>query len=397
MQVPVAFQDEHLALEIPDDRLVGVWHGPASVPDAEVEGLILAALEHPREFPPLRQAIVPGDRIAVAFDPDVPHAPRVLNALCRTLQGAGVEAGAIRVVAPGPAPAQLPASVSWIEHAPEDQAALAYLATTEGGRRIYLNRHLIDADLVVPVGRLGHDPVLGERGPWGAIFPGLSDLETMRAYRAMARDVSSASGPQRPALTESAEVSWLLGSHFHVGIVPGASGLAGVVAGLEASVREAGRTAVARSWTFRAESRSDLVVAGIGRPGQPSRIEDLAAGLATAADLVRRGGKIVLLSRAEGSLGPALQRLVGADRPGPAALRGAEGEADYPAAWQLARALAWADVYLLSSLGEDVTEDLAMIPLGRPEEARRLAAASASCLLLSQADLTRAEVADEAD
>ncbi|HEX8201150.1 MAG TPA: hypothetical protein VF590_11735, partial [Isosphaeraceae bacterium] len=64
---------------------------------------------------------------------------------------------------------------------------------------------------------------------------------------------------------------------------------------------------------------------------------------------------------------------------------------------QVARALVWADVYLLSALGEDVAEDLAMIPLGGPEEARRLAAASASCLLLSQAELTRAEVADEVE
>ena len=272
---------------------------------------------------------------------------------------------------------------------------MAYLASTAGGRRVYLNRHLTDADLVVPVGRLGPDPVLGVRGPWSVIFPGLSDRETLRAFRATAGDRAAGRGAPRPALDESAEVSWLLGSQFHVGIVPGASGLAGVVAGLEASVLEQGRLAVERSWTFRAASRADLVIAGIGRPGRPSPIDELAEGLATAADLVRRGGKIVLLSRAEGPLGPAVQRLVGADAMGPSALRGAEGEADFPAARQMARVLAWADVYLLSALGEDVTEDLAMIPLGRPEEARRLAAASASCLLLSRAELTRAELADD--
>jgi nickel-dependent lactate racemase len=401
MQVAVAYQDEQLALEIPDDRLVGVWHGPASVPESEVEGLIREALERPLGYPALRQAVVPSDRVAIPFDPDVPDAPRVLHAICATLQGAGVDPAAIRVVATGPAPAlpaaQRPPGVSWTEHDPEDRSALAYLASTTGGRRVYLNRHLTDADLVVPVGQLGPDPVLGVRGPWGVIFPGLSDTGTLRAYRAMARDESSAHDPQWPALTESAEVSWLLGSQFHVGVMPGARGVARVVAGLDASVREEGRAAVARSWTFRAESRADLVIAGIGRPGRPSGIEDLADGLATAANLVRRGGKIVILSRAEGSPGPALQRLVGAEPAGPAALRGAEGEADYPAARQVARALAWADVYLLSSLGDDVAEDLSMIPLGRPEEARRLAVASASCLLLSQADLTRAEAADEFD
>ena len=63
---------------------------------------------------------------------------------------------------------------------------------------------------------------------------------------------------------------------------------------------------------------------------------------------------------------------------------------------QLARALAWADVYLLSSLGTDLVEDLSMIALGRPEEARRLAASCGSCLVVNQAEWTRPIVAEDA-
>ena len=37
-----------------------------------------------------------------------------------------------------------------------------------------------------------------------------------------------------------------------------------------------------------------------------------------------------------------------------------------------------------------------MVPIDRPEEARKLAARAPSCILLSQADRTRAVVADEA-
>jgi hypothetical protein len=54
-----------------------------------------------------------------------------------------------------------------------------------------------------------------------------------------------------------------------------------------------------------------------------------------------------------------------------------------------------ADVYLLSALADDLVEDLGMIPLSRPAEALRLAAASDSCLVVSQADRTRAVVIDE--
>ncbi|MBX6315932.1 MAG: DUF2088 domain-containing protein, partial [Isosphaeraceae bacterium] len=297
----------------------------------------------------------------------------------------------------------LPPGVEMTLHDPEDRAGLAYLASTNRGRRVYLNRLLTDADCVVPVGQLGYDPVLGYRGPWGVVFPGLSDAETRRAYRAQAAEGRPDREHDRPTLIESDEVSWLLGSQFHVGIVAGRRGVAGAIAGVEAAVRTEGTRRVDAAWGFQAKERAEVVVAGVGGGGGggggPTTLDELAEGLATATNLVRRGGKIVLLSRAEGPLGPAMQRLIGAEEgAGMAALRGAEREPDYPCARRLARALAWADVYLMSELPEDQVEDLSIIGISRPEEARRLAAVGGdSCLFISQADLTRAEVADESE
>jgi hypothetical protein len=253
--------------------------------------------------------------------------------------------------------------------------------------------------VVIPVGRLGYDAVLGYRGPWGLIFPGMSNQETLRAYRALTTADSPDRDRPRPALTESTEVSWLLGSQFHLGIVAGTSGLAEAVAGLEAVVLAEGARAVDRTWSFAAESRAELVVAGIGRPGVPARIEGLAEGLATAARLVQRGGKIVALSRAVGPLRPALSHVLEQDDPRLAlsALRGHEASPDYTAARQLARAMAWADVYLLSALDRDLVEGSSLITLERPEEVRRLVAASRSCLFLSQAEYVRARVTGETD
>ena len=54
-----------------------------------------------------------------------------------------------------------PAGVTFRTHDPDDRANLAYLATTAGGRRVYLDRDLTDADFVLPVGRLAYDPLLG--------------------------------------------------------------------------------------------------------------------------------------------------------------------------------------------------------------------------------------------
>jgi lactate racemase len=402
MRVAVEFGAELLEFEIPDERVSGVWRGPASVPAEQVKGLVLSLLEHPRDFPPLRQAVVPGDHVAIPLDPTLPQLVPVVEAVREVLAGSGVNDADIEIVSTGPPDEAWKQSalrdIPWRVHDPGERAELAYLASTEHGRRVYLNRAVTDADCVVPIGRLGYDPVLGYRGPWSVIFPSLSDAECLRSLRAHATEALPDRAHPRRALTESADVSWLLGSHFHLGIVPGAGGgVSRAIAGKQEVVREEGMRVVDETWGYETAERAELVVVGIGQTATPSGIDELAEGLATAARLVRRGGKIVALSRASGPLGPALQRLSCGDgeRPGMRALRGAEGTADYPAARQVAHALATADIYVLSALDADLVADLGMIVLDRPEEARKLAATCRSCHFVSAAELTRAQATEE--
>ena len=106
-----------------------------------------------------------------------------------------------------------------------------------------------------------------------------------------------------------------------------------------------------------------------------------------------------MLSQVAGPLGPAVGRLAGLDDPsaGPARRSRAPRPSRITShALRIAEALAWADVYLLSDLDEDAVDDLAMIPLCAPEEARRLAQASPSCLVVSHAERTRAVAGEEA-
>jgi nickel-dependent lactate racemase len=386
--------------ELPEELFVASWRGPAGLGTSEQLSLIREGLENPRNFPPLRQAVVPGDRVVVAWDPTIGEAGPILEALAQLFAAAGVEDGGLTVLTTasgrGILERILPRDMALAVHDPDDRTQLAYLATTKHGRRIYLNRLLTDADLVVPVGRLGFDSVLGYRGPWSVLFPSLSDRATLRASREGLRDepVESSRGLATPWLAESFEVSWLLGTQFHLGLVPGSSGLFEIVAGLETTVRDLGIATLEQHWRFDVDSRAELVVVEIGRPGVDTSIEDLAEGLATAARLVQHGGKIVVLSRVVGEIGPALKRLIDADDPKKAAaiLRGHEGDDDFVAARQLAHALSRADVFLLSRLPQRLVEDLSMVAIEHPEQARRIVSQSGSCLLVSQAELTRAVV-----
>jgi nickel-dependent lactate racemase len=401
MRVEVTFQDEQLDFEVPEDRLLGEWRGPASLTSSQVEHAIRSALEEPLDYPPLRQTVVPGDRVVIPCDAGLPDASRILDTVYTVLKGAGVEAEAVQVLtttAPGPGMSGgLGPEVRITRHDPQERETLAYLATTSKGHRVYLNRLLTDADFVLPIGRLRYDPVLGYQGPWSLIYPSLSNVETIRLFGAVAVERPSVRDAESPSLSESAEVSWLLGSQFYIGVVEGLGGVSSIMAGRDERVRREGIAAVDASWSLRAEDRADLVVAGIGRPEQTSNLDDIVRGLDTAMRLVRRGGKIVALSRAGGPLGPAVQRLRGADDPrsGPGVLRGSENEPDYATARRLASVLAWADVFLLSALDEQEVEGLSMIALGKPSEARRLVAGAASSIYVSSADRTRAEVAGE--
>jgi hypothetical protein len=403
MQVSVTFDDEHLDFELPEECVVASWRAPAGLNGSQQLAAIRDALDQPWDFPPLRQMLVPGDRVVVAFDSTIAERRPLMESLGRIMQESGIEPENVTVLAPsagcGLLGRAVPEGAALVVHDPGDRSNLAYLATTKKGRRIYMNRLLTDADVVIPVGRLGYHPILGYRGPWSVLFPDLSDRETIEALRLQLRGQTTEPAPERAraSLDESFEVSWLLGSQFQVGVVPGARGLVAVVAGRENSVREHGISSLDRHWKLDATSRAELVVVGIGRSGVRATIDDLAEGLATACRLVQHGGKIVALSRASGSVGPSLRRLVETDdlKARAAAFRGHEADDDFLVARRFMQAQAWADVFVLSGLASEIIEDLSLIALENPEQARRLVGKSGSCSFVSQAELTRAGVMEE--
>src|SRR4051794_8888559 len=236
MRIAVVTRDGPLDFDLDDDRVVGHGNGPPE-PEAppDLAALTHSAIAGPRDFPPLARAIVPGDRVAIPVDPALPGLAEVLGVLVGAIREAGAEG--ITVVATGPGPRVGPTDgVEWVVHDPGDQNGIAYLASTKDGRRVYLNRVLTDADIVIPVGPLGYDPALGYRGPWSVLYPGLSDRDTQAQFRAMAVDDPPDRDRPRPGFAETAEVSWLLGCQFQVGVVVGSKGPIDLIAGLDSAV-----------------------------------------------------------------------------------------------------------------------------------------------------------------
>ena len=165
MRIAVEYQDERLDFEIGEDRLVGHWSGPELEP-ARPSGHGPRPVRCPERLSPPRSSgrpRRPRGRPARPVDAGSPGDPRDDRETLRT-----AEVERITVVSTAPEPAGLPEGVTWLSPRPRRPAQIAYLASTSEGRRVYLNRQLTDADLVVPIGTLGYDASLGYRGPWSS-------------------------------------------------------------------------------------------------------------------------------------------------------------------------------------------------------------------------------------
>jgi nickel-dependent lactate racemase len=273
-----------------------------------------------------------------------------------------------------------------LTHDPENRGRLAYLAATEAGEPILLNRVITDADLVLPVGWVQRERNSGYFGIHTPLYPALSDAGTQARFRR--HDVLRGNAhPHRDLVRETEEVAWLLGVNFTIQLTPGeGEDVLQVVAGQSDAVRRRSRELYREAWNFSVPRQASLVVAAIEGGREHQTWEDLGRALEIAAPLVEEGGAIAVCCDLAAAPGPAVQRMAGAPAR-QSALRQIrrDSPADALPAAQLARVLDRDHVYLLSRLDPALVEELEITPLAGPDELARLVRKHRSCILLSNA------------
>jgi hypothetical protein len=154
------------------------WAPPEST--SSPESLLHEVVASPLGYPPLYEALVPGDRVAIALHPGVPSAPEVIRPLIDRLLAAQPDLESITVVVStsdmtlaalnteqqvqdGDAPSK--SLIRWVVHRPGDPPSMAYLAADEEAEPIYVQRDLVDADFLLPI-----QSAANCRG-WGAVVP----------------------------------------------------------------------------------------------------------------------------------------------------------------------------------------------------------------------------------
>ncbi len=370
-------------LSVADERLAGRFVPPLPLENPLAQ--LTKALEAPTEYPPLRQAIVAGDAVTIVVDRHTPKADQLVLGVWQVLQACGVNAADLTLLIPaavasGPVadprrslPAAVREAVQLVLHDPTDEKSVGYLATTTGGERIYLSNTLLHADLMLLIGDVAFDPLMGYRGGGSALYPGLSNVEAMRKSVGDGHD-ELAPGDSRPLRQIVDEISWLLGMQFAIQVVPSSGdGVSRIVAGqIDAAFREA-CSDLTKHWSYPASHRTPVVIVAVDHDARGHDWTHVGAALEVGRSLVSREGRIIVLSELRSDLSPGVQLLreVRSPRDALKPLRKLQSP-DMLAAIQIAKALDWSGVSLLSGLPGDLVEELGMLPIDANEELERL-------------------------
>lgn len=390
---------------IPSERLLQFHQGPAAL--LNPQGVVQEGLRQPLEFPPLEQALVPDDRIVIVLDRGIPSAAEIISAVWSSMVLAGIDPVNLLILQPASTnpgliadprrllPDNVRDQITWKIHDPTAANGTGYLASSAAGERLYLAREVLDADFVLPIGRLGYDSILGRRELTSAFYPGLSTPDAFaRAIGQGHREL----GPddERPLRQLINEVSWLLGIQFAIQVLPshGHGGMAGVLVGNTDQVTKQGKSLLDESWRVTVDQRGETVLAAIPSSGDPTSWDDLGAALDAAQKLVIQGGRIIVLSDLAAPPGPGIE-LIRSSRSAKAALQPLRKAAppDVLAATQLASAAEWASIYLLSQIDANVVEETFMTPLENQQDVTRLLESCDGCIVLAGAQHTYSEIA----
>jgi nickel-dependent lactate racemase len=371
---------QRFTVEIPDDKYVG----GASHAQSMLHGESLAeALAAPLGYPPLSQAVIPGDRVTVAVDPLLPQATRLVRELIDLLTGAGCGPADITVLIESEQESRFRAALSdaamrevqVIGHDAADASSHAYLAATREGNPVYLHRAIGDADVMIPLAATRRqqscDVAASVHSAW---YPVFSNAETQQR---LATDAQRRK--HKAPSNEAEEAAWLLGLRFVVQAVPGIGGsVASIVSGDAELVQQATEQDYHRLWNVAFERTADLVIATVDSEPSKQSWEQIADALSAAANVARDGCPIVLWTDLSTPPRPAMATW------NVEANSGWSSKADATTR-RIAEAVESYRVYLRSRLADASLEDTGLAPLQEIEQLQRLVNRAQACAVIRSA------------
>ncbi len=383
------------------------WTLPGQLPQlnalpavTDIEATVFEALQSPLGLASIDQMMVPDDVVALAVDPACPQLPAVSAAVIHWLCQSGTELSNIRLVLGSPSPSlrqeveqglharglatEDAMGLQVISHDADDPQAVAYLAANQESMPIYINRSLVDADVVIPIAcarRQGSWDYLGSY----STFPLFSDRATRGRMLSLPRLEHASEHAQLKSWAD--EAAWWLGLLAGIQILPAAQGqVAAVQAGLLEPLEDAMQLELSR---IRSEQplECDLVIALLDGSDAQQTWQAVARALRHATRYVAPRGAIALCTQLSEPAGKGLRRLSDAHhtREEIAAKLSKDDANDALPASVILEATGDYHVYLASNLRRDVVENLGIAVLENESQLAHLVGQVASCSVLCAA------------
>jgi hypothetical protein len=255
-------------------------------------------------------------------------------------------------------------------HDADNDAGLAYLNANDAGDPVYVNRLLVDADVVIPIGFV--EPGDDSRQT-DCIYPSFSGASAQERFSKA--DVTSLACRAEIALAND-----MLGSFFVIQLVSGPGGsVVGLFCGERMRTTKAARLAANELWTFDFGGEAELVLATIETDAKRQTWDDVAEAVLTASQLIKGEGPIVVLTELSVKPDKKMRRALqsqfddGPEKKSSVKLR------------SLAGVVAERSVFLKSQLPPAEVEDLGLGHLDSAEQIARVAESFDSGVLIRDA------------
>jgi Lactate racemase N-terminal domain len=357
--------------------------------DANVSHMVRRALQEPLEFPPLSAAIVPGDRVAIPIDNDVPHVSEIARGVVEAFLEAGVDAESIDIVVTDAELARLcrekieahrSALPNFVIHDPCDNENLCMVGLDRKKQPLTVNRTIFDADVVLPI--FSWQP---GGSAFSGLFPAFSAAEAINQVRTPT-NVSTAADVEKNAKSAD-EAGWLIGALMTLVVVPGpGESVAAVIVGEPKAVAEQSDKLYRSLWSMRSPQQVSLIIATISGGAESQSWRHVGRALAAAEPLLEEGGAVAVCSNLAVEPGESLSRLIGSNDLEKAERRIANDSApDSLPAWHIVRALQRGPVYFLSQLDPETVEELGVAPIESVDDLARLAGRHDSFAIINDA------------
>ena len=307
----------------------------------EPENIVLEALDAPVAGRGLSELVRKGGTVAIVV-PDATRAadiPKILPALSNVLakRGAAFDRQTV-VVACGTHPPASPEAlnellgpidpgVAVIQHDARNPAAMTVVGELPGTGPVRLERHVVEADLLITIGAVRHHYFAGFGGGPKMIFPGVAGYGEIQANHARVFDLSGPEPRRRPecepgrlegnpVAEEIAVAADFRPPDLAVCLVPGIDG--GVAEAFAGPWREAFAAAVERVRAIFEVPGGDfefVIASGGGSPSDSTLIQ-AHKGLDAACRFARPGAEVLYLaSMLDGPGSDAMRPFLGDPRP----------------------------------------------------------------------------------